>query len=162
GFLSAISMLIDPAFALGQRVVIDVGELIRCLSRLSRDKMRAREMGLQGRERARAHFSWQKVVQQYETLWGQLVEGGKRGAAENAGGGLGYMDYANVFEGYPSGHIDLKSRVCLSERFKGLAGPHSELCRFSPAPTAGFSEELDTCILKASSDADQISVQEVL
>ena len=162
GFLNAVSMLIDPAFAFGQRVVVDIKEMVRYLTLLSKDKTRAREMGMRGSERARTHFSWRKVIQQYERLWDELVEEGRKASTTNVSDGIGYIDYAKVFYGYPSGHINLESRICIPEHVETVFGSGHGAIQFSPPPIAGFSEELDACILAIVRESEQLSVREIL
>lgn len=54
GLLNAVSMLIDPAYVLGQRVMIDLESMMLRLRALSRDRVRAREMGALGSSGATA------------------------------------------------------------------------------------------------------------
>jgi glycosyltransferase involved in cell wall biosynthesis len=161
-YLNAVSMLIDPAFALSQRVVVDAEEIIRCLSLLGKDKASRREMGVRAKQRARALFSWQTVIQQYECLWDKLVAEGQNVPARDFSGRLGYMDYARVFHSYPHSHMDVESKIAIPERWRDQSAAGRGLVQFSPPPIAGFSEELDRRILEVCRGCEQLAVRDLL
>ncbi|WP_341540076.1 glycosyltransferase family 4 protein [Pseudodesulfovibrio tunisiensis] len=59
---------------LAQRTAVDVPGLASALIRLIRFPELRQAMGMAGRKRVEAHFSWDSVVEQHEILWDRLRE----------------------------------------------------------------------------------------
>jgi glycosyltransferase involved in cell wall biosynthesis len=162
GLLNATSMLIDPAFALGQRVIADMEEMMRRIAALAANRSLARHMGQNGRNRAQSYFSWQAVVHRLEECWDEQIRLGKEIQAKEPGGQVGFMDYDRVFASYPSRWLPPETMICLRDNADDLATHALSGGLFSPPPIAGFSEELDRRILDLCGSRGQISFAELV
>lgn len=162
GLLNATSMLIDPAYALGQRVFVDLDQMMESLKQLSDSPERRQVMGACGRERARSRFSWRGVIARYEELWHSLLEESRSTPPRNERADVGFMDYGQVFSKHPTAALEMQSVVELGSRYA--------LCRrlldagvlFSPAPIAGFAESIDRLILEIVRTERQVSLLDLI
>jgi hypothetical protein len=162
GLLNAMSMLIDPAFALGQRVVIDLEALIGSLVGLSRNRAQARQMGESGRQRAQEYFSWQAVVRRLEDLWSEQIETGKTIRGKQTTGAIGYLDYDKVFAGHPSSWLDEETRIRPSRAERDYVRRGFDGSLFSPPPLAGFSQEINRDIFAFVHESGETTVSELM
>lgn len=53
---------------------VDVDACAKAIARLASDSLLRRQLGENGRQRARSTYDWSVVVRAYEELWGQLAE----------------------------------------------------------------------------------------
>jgi hypothetical protein len=155
GLLNAVSMIVDPAYVLGQRIMIDLDSLMLRLRALSGDRARAREMGAVGRARVEALFSWQSVIERYEALWAKLIRKGRSLRRSSICEAFGFMDYDKVFEGHPSSTLSPESLVTANNDASRLRHLLNEGQLFSPSPIAGFSHELDLRIVEVCGSKHQ-------
>jgi glycosyltransferase involved in cell wall biosynthesis len=162
GLLNAVSMLIDPAFALGQRVIVDTEEMLRWVAVLGANRLLARQIGECGRERAQNLFSWRAIVSKLEECWNEQITLGKGVRPRNSCGPVGFMDYDRVFAGHPSERLSPGTVICLSENAEALAQRALSGQLFSPPPIAGFSVELDHRILDLCRSREQIALAELV
>jgi D-inositol-3-phosphate glycosyltransferase len=162
GYLNAVSMLIDPAFAFGQRVIVDIRGILDALALFASHRDLAREMGERGRTRARTCFSWQAIVPQYEKLWAEMIEDGKAMRETRPSATFGYLDYLEVFQDHPGKRVTLDARVKLAG---GESPEHVEraaLSYFTPPPVAGFSDALDAQILALCEEHETLTIRELV
>jgi glycosyltransferase involved in cell wall biosynthesis len=162
GLLNAVSMLIDPAFALGQRVIIDIDSILHSLTLLSRNRALARQMGERGRERARTHFSWQTIVARLEDLWNCQIENGMKLRSTSSVEAFGFMDHEKVFEGHPERLLSTDTVVTLSDDADNLIERMLGGELFSLPPIAGFSGEVDRRIVELCRSQNPISIAELI
>src|SRR5581483_7570476 len=162
GLLNAISMLIDPAFALGQRVIVDIEEMLRWIAVLAANRLLARQLGQDGRKRALKNFSWQAIVQKLEECWDEQIALGKHVQSKKSGGPIGFMDYDHVFAGHPTGQLSPETQISLRENGNDLLVRALEGELFSPSPIAGFSPELDQRIVELCQSSGRISFAELI
>jgi glycosyltransferase involved in cell wall biosynthesis len=162
GFLNATSMLVDPAYVLGQRVIIDLAQMMDRLRLLSEDRARARRMGAYGKQRVETMFSWRSVIARYEKLWDALLSEGKLCRPASPDQPIGFLDYGEVFEGHPDNTLSMESPVRLrgdaDERLALLASGQL----FSPPPVAGFSDAMDQRILDAVRQEPAIALNKLI
>jgi glycosyltransferase involved in cell wall biosynthesis len=162
GLLNAVSMLIDPAFALGQRVIADMAEMMRWVAVLAANEPLARQLGQDGRERVRRFFSWQTIIQRLETCWDEQIALGKEIRARKPCGSIGFMDYDRVFAGHPSHRLLPATVISLPEKAHNLLARALKGELFSPSPIAGFSAELDQRIVELCRSSHQITFAELI
>ncbi len=162
GLLNAVSMLIDPAFALGQRAVMDVEALIEDLVLLSRDRELSRQMGESGRRRAQEHFSWQSVVHRLEGLWSEQIDLAKNVGSKSTSGPIGYMDYDHVFLGHPTEWLDEQTTIRALHEDDDYLRRGLDGSLFSPPTVAGFSQKMDQATLHFIQGQGETSVGEVV
>ncbi len=147
GLLNAVSLLVDPSFVFGQRTIIDVNRIVSWLGFLGSHPEVAREMGIAGRRRVEESFTWQRVIQMYESLWAELLaEGKSRAYSFSLTDTLGFLDYIDAFQSYPSRVLRLDARV-IAGHPSGDMAELDALPSFTQPPCAGFSSELDRQIL---------------
>lgn len=161
GLLNAVSLLIDPAFALGQRVIVDIEEILRWIAVLAANRLLARQMGQDGRDRVLRHFSWPGIVHRLEECWGEQIALGKQIRGKSAGP-IGFMDYDQVFAGHPSERLSPGAVISLRGDKRNLLARALQGELFSPPPIAGFSTELDQRIIALCRSSDQISFTELI
>ncbi len=161
GFLSAASMLIDPAHALGQRVVIDMTQMMSFLHILARDRERAVGMGMRGKERVDALFSWQSVVGRYEELWNKLLRKGKACKRSSRSRAFGFMDYERVFAEYAENRLTVDTPVRINPDMESAVSMLEAGTLFSPSPIAGFSDSVDRHILDALRSSPMVTIEEL-
>ncbi len=149
GFLNSISMLIDPAHVLGQRVIIDMQQMMECLRVLSENRERAKRMGIRGRERVKSLYSWRSVIARYEELWDKLIRKGRSVHRPNTMPAFGFMDYDKVFAAHPETTVAMNTVVRFGDEAEALLRLLESHQLFSPSPVAGFSDALDMQILDA-------------
>jgi glycosyltransferase involved in cell wall biosynthesis len=162
GLLNAVSMLIDPAFALGQRVIVDMEEMLRWIAVLAANRSLARQMGQDGRSRAQRYFSWPGIVQRLEECWNEQFALGKEVRAKKPRGAIGFMDYDRVFAGHPSEWLSPETVVRLHDDANQRAARAFQGDLFSPPPLAGFSEELDQRIVGLCRSSERITFAELI
>ncbi len=169
GLLNAASMLVDPSFALAQRVIVDMEQLMHWVALLAENRSLARQMGQYGKERAESHFSWQAVVRRLEDCWNEQIRAGKKMRFPKSRGPIGFMDYDRVFQDHPESWLTPDTVVRLtcpgSPRNEGdgdlvdraLAGD-----LFSPSPIAGFSEGTIRQIIQLCRSRERITIAELI
>jgi glycosyltransferase involved in cell wall biosynthesis len=160
GLLNAVSMLVDPAFALGQRVIVDMEQLMHWVALLAGNRSLARQMGQYGKERAQSHFSWLAVVRRLEDCWNEQIRLGRKIRPTKSQSPIGFMDYDKVFADHPESWLSPDTVVRLNDSAlldRALAG---EL--FSPSPIAGFSEETVRRIVQLCRSREGITIAELI
>ena len=162
GLLNAVSMLIDPAFALGQRTMVNTEEMLRWVALLAANRTLARQMGRDGRDRAQRHFSWRAIVQRLEDCWSEQIALGKEIRVKRTGGPIGFMDYDRVFAGHPSNWLSPDTVVSLRGNANDLVARALQERLFSKPPIAGFSAELDRRIVEICNLSGRITFAELI
>lgn len=139
--LSAFAMLIDPAYSLGQRVVIDINAMMSALATLAEKQALRSAFGDEGKRRAFAHFTWEKVLPSYEELWNDQIQRGRLTSRDVVVSSAAYYDFETVFGHYATGHLTTETAI--------QCAPRSEANRanLSPASIAGFDPAIDKAIL---------------
>ncbi len=162
GLLNAISMLMDPSFVLGQRVIVDIEDMLRWIAVLAANRTLARQMGQDGRDRVQNHFSWRAVVHRLEDCWSEQFKLGKAVRASKPRAPIGFMDYDQVFAGYPSRRLSPQTVICLRENAGDLVARALGGELFSTSPIAGFSMDLDRRILDLCRSRELITFAELI
>ena len=162
GLLSAVSMLIDPAFALGQRTIVNTEEMLRWIALLAANRSLARQMGRDGLDRAQKHFSWQAIVQRLEDCWSEQLALGKEIRIEQSRGPIGFLDYDRVFSGHPSTLLSPQTIVSLRRNTNDLVARALQGKLFSKSPIAGFSAELDRRIVELCNSSGRITFADLI
>jgi hypothetical protein len=162
GLLNAVSMLIDPAFALGQRALVDMDELMHYLAILGNNPSLAKQIGHNGRELARSHFSWKVVVRRLEECWQKQLLLGSRIRANASPRPLGFMDYDRVFQCHPAGWLAPDTIVAVREGDEALVERALSGELFSPSPLAGFSQEVDYRVLDLCRSRGPVTCRELV
>jgi glycosyltransferase involved in cell wall biosynthesis len=113
---------------MAQTVSVDSRSLMGIMDSFLENPSLARRMGEAGRRRAKALYDWPVIVQQYETLWGDLLDVAKKskGDAERAHGIYTY-DYTQVFGHYPTRMINVDDRLRLTRLGKLLVEAQEEV-----------------------------------
>jgi glycosyltransferase involved in cell wall biosynthesis len=162
GLLSAVSLLVDPSFVLGQRTIVDVDQMVSWLALLGTHPEIAREMGAGGRRRVEAQFTWRRVIAMYEALWRELLTAGKdHRHSVSPATAFGFLDYVDAFQSYPSLLLQLNTRVTVNPAYV-LGQAHGESPSFTPPPCAGFSSELDEQILQVCAMEPPIALNDLV
>jgi glycosyltransferase involved in cell wall biosynthesis len=101
---------------LSQGLAVDTAETAEALRRLLVDTGLRRDMGLAGRARVMAGFTWDLVVTRHLALWDELA---RRPIPDRATLGRlrhpAAMAYGSLFAGYPSGRLDDTVRLTWSK-----------------------------------------------
>jgi hypothetical protein len=158
--LSAFSMLIDPAYSLSQRVLIDVPVAMEYLGRLARNPELRQRLGCEARSRALNRYTWEKIVPQYEALWEEQVKQGRASRSNLNNAASSYYDYGQVFGHKTAKTICLDAVVLPGDPDLSFFGRKTDL--FSPPQTSGFSAQLDDAILKAVEREFPLTLKQVI
>jgi glycosyltransferase involved in cell wall biosynthesis len=89
-----------------QSTVVDVPAMAEALERLIEDPALRRRMGVAGRARMEASYSWDTVIERHVELWDELWDAA---VDEERVRGVGHplnIDYARIFGCYPSEILD--------------------------------------------------------
>jgi alpha-maltose-1-phosphate synthase len=102
-------------------VSVDVQAAARAFMRLFESPELRREMGAQGRRRARELFDWTCIIPRYEQLWQDLAERRMSSAGLQESGSSpsvwpARMDPFKAFAGYPSAQLQPQNSVELVDR----------------------------------------------
>jgi hypothetical protein len=105
-------------------VALDMEQLVDRLKALVGDPALRRRMGEAGRLRARETFEWSVVFKSYQALWDEQTAIRTAAAQDPATAawlarapraGTDHLGPFDLFAGYPTAHVSLRTRVALAE-----------------------------------------------
>ncbi len=108
---------------LGQSVVVDIEALEEAMVRLGKDRELTARLGEAARARAERIYDWSQVIPQYEALVDRLAakpfKSGARVKPSDAHPLA--LDYAKVFEHYPTSHNAQDRQLCTSAHGRAMS-----------------------------------------
>ena len=115
--LADLGPVLEPSISqllIAQNVAVSVQGMEEALLRLIQDPSLRREMGEQGRNRAREKFTWQVVIRQYQELWAELATRLPEHSPESVGD-ASWADLYEVFEHYPTHLLSAETTFVLTD-----------------------------------------------
>jgi len=95
-----------PESILAASTAVDLDALTTALVQLWRSPHLRAEMGAASRRRAVEHYSWPRIVAQYDSLWSALVDQARRSNQSHCGRNIMPPAYRANYRGYPSDAMD--------------------------------------------------------
>jgi glycosyltransferase involved in cell wall biosynthesis len=158
--LSALSLLIDPAYILSQRVIIDVPMIMGYLAQLAHNPQLRRDLGSEARKVALNKYTWEKIVPRYEALWEEQIARGHHYRYAKLKGSCNFYDYGQIFGHKATTRIHPDSVIVPSKPGQGWLQNGALL--FSPHQTAGFDSEMYGLILEIVERRSFVTVQQIV
>ena len=150
-------------YVLGQRVALNRDALRRSLTVMARNpELRAR-LGSAARERAESTYAWRTVIGQFEQLWSELLDRGRRFSAQNTATGMraAFLDYGEAFSHYATQILTDDRELELTALGATLVVTPSGLAAQWMQAPCFFSRDLDQQILTTVALAGRITMGEI-
>ena len=122
GFVDAMAPLVSDFHYhlwLAQGVAVSVPDLAHAIIALLRDVKKRVRLGRAARQRIAAHFSWQRILREYEKLWEDLWQVPVEAEPPCTVHPLN-LPYATIFHGYPCGHLNRETQLVWTRCGKAL------------------------------------------
>jgi glycosyltransferase involved in cell wall biosynthesis len=158
--LSAFSLLIDPAYTLSQRVIVDVPVAMGYLSQLAGNRQLRQQLGAEARKRALNRYTWERIVPQYEALWEEQIERGRCYQRAEPKGSCTFYDYGQIFGHKATDQVGLDTVIALAKGESGYFRNKTQT--FSSPRTAGFASEMYDLILETVEQHVSLTVQQIV
>lgn len=158
--LSAFSMLIDPAYTLGQRVVIDVPMAMGYLAQLAHNPQLRQDLGSEARKRALNKYTWERIVPRYEAVWEEQIERGRCYRHTQTMGNCNFYDYGQIFGHKATSHIRPDTVIVPSKSEGDWLQNKASI--FASHRTAGFDWRIYDLIMEIIERHSSMTVQRIV